>query len=165
MERKKYGWTVKGILGMVFSPMGLFFLVMGLILWYFKAGRKPEDPQIFLYVFGGMGAAFFLGGLGLLMADVRRRALQRRAYEGGYYVTGKIVGVKTQKNVTLNGVHPVVVECRYQDPSSGDERICRSRYLYGNVDGRLLSDAVPVYIDRMNDKAAYADIDAVFREE
>lgn len=165
MERKKYGWTVKGILGMAFSPMGFFFLVLGLVLWACKAGRKPEDPQIFLYVFGGMGAVFFLGGLSLLLLDVRRRALQRRAYEGGYYVMGKIVGVKTQKNVNMNGMHPVVVECRYEDPSSGDERICCSRYLYRNVEGQLKSDEAPVYIDRMNENVAFVDIDAVLREE
>ena len=160
MERKKYGWTVKGILGIVFSPMGFLFLVLGLSFWYYKVGSDPGDPQIFLYVFGGMGAAFFLVGLGLLLADVRRRALQRRAYEGGYYVMAKIAGVHTQKNVNMNGMNPVVVECHYQDPS-GVVHIYRSRYLYMHVDGLLQSDQVPVYIDRMNEDVGFVDIDAV----
>ncbi|MBR4539522.1 MAG: hypothetical protein IKO52_11865 [Clostridia bacterium] len=161
MERKKYGWTVKGILGLVFSPMGLLFLILGISFWYYKAGSNPEDPQIFLYVFGGMGAAFFLVGLSLLLADVRRRALQRRAYEGGYYVMAKIAGVHAQKNVNMNGMNPVVVECHYQDPSSGVVHIYRSRYLYMHVDGLLQSDQVPVYIDRMNEDVGFVDIDAV----
>lgn len=161
MDRKKYGWTVKGILGIVFSPMGLLFLILGISFWYYKVGSDPEDPQIFLYVFGGMGAAFFLVGLGLLLADVRRCALQRRAYEGGYYVMAKIAGVHTQKNVNMNGMNPVVVECHYQDPSSGVVHIYRSRYLYMHVDGLLQSDQVPVYIDRMNEDIGFVDIDAV----
>ncbi len=161
MERKKYGWTVKGILGMVFSPMGLLFLILGLSFWYYKVGSDPEDPQIFLYVFGGMGAAFFLAGLVLLLADVRRRALLRRAYEGGYYVMAEIAGVNAQKNVNMNGMNPIVVECHYKDPSSGVVHIYHSRYLYIHVDGLLQSDQVPVYIDRMNEDVGFVDIDAV----
>ena len=83
---KKYGWTVKGILGMIFSPMGLLFLTMGILFWHFKIGDDPEAPEIFLYTFGGMGAVFLIVGLVLLLADIRRRALLRRAYEGGHYV-------------------------------------------------------------------------------
>ena len=50
MEKKKYGWTALGIVGMIFLPMGLVFLPLGIALWDAKAGRQPEDPQIFLYV-------------------------------------------------------------------------------------------------------------------
>jgi len=160
-ERKKYGWTVKGMLGMIFGPMGLFFLILGVLLWYFKAGENPEDPLIFLYVFGGMGGAFFLAGLGLLLSDVRRRALMRRAYEGGYYVMGRIVGVNAQRQVYMNGRNPGVVECHYTDPATGDVHVCYSRYLYVNVEDLLQSDQVPVYIDRTDDRVVFVDIDAV----
>ena len=30
-RKKKYGWTVRGILGFVFGPMGLLFLSLGLL--------------------------------------------------------------------------------------------------------------------------------------
>ena len=63
-KRRKYGWTAKGIVGMIFSPLGFFFLAMGVLFHHFRIGEKPGDPWIFLYVFGGMGAAFFLAGLG-----------------------------------------------------------------------------------------------------
>ena len=163
-ERKKYGWTVKGIIGMIFSPMGLFFLVMGILFWYYKVGTDPEDPQIFLYVFGGMGAAFLLVGLGLLLADIHHRAQLRRAYEGGYYVMAKIAGTNTQKNVNMNGRNPVIVECHYTDPSTGVAHVYYSRYLYTHVADLLQSDQVPVYIDRMNDKVGFVDIDVVLPE-
>ena len=76
-ERKKYGWTAKGIVGMVFLPMGLMFLTMGVLFWYLKVGDEPEMPKIFLYTFGGMGAVFLAVGLGLLLADIHRRTLLR----------------------------------------------------------------------------------------
>jgi hypothetical protein len=160
-ERKKYGWTVRGLLGMIFSPLGFFFLTMGVLFWYFKVGQKPKEPWIFLYVFGGMGAAFFLAGLGLLISDLYRRALLRRAYEGGYSVMAKIADVSTQKNVNMNGQSPYVVECHYTDPATGTVHVYYSRYLYIDVSDLLQSDQVPVYIDRMNEKIGFVDIDAV----
>ena len=159
--RKKYGWTVKGILGMIFSPMGFLFLTLGICFWYFKVGDDPEAPEVFLYTFGGMGAVFLLPGLALLLADIRRRALLRRAYEGGYYVTAQIAGIHDQKNVHMYGRHPSVVECHYTDPDTGVVHVYYSRYLYINVSDLLQSDQVPVYIDRMNGRVGFVDIDAV----
>lgn len=163
-NRKKYGWTARGIVGMIFAPMGALFLALGILLWLNKAGNNPEDPQIFLFVFGGIGAAFLLTGLGLMTADLRRRALQKRAYEGGYYVMAKITGVNPQRNVNINGRNPVVVECHYTDPSTGVVHVWHSRYLYVDAGSLLQAEEVPVYIDRMNDGVGFVDIDAVLPE-
>ena len=163
-ERKKYGWTAKGIVGMVFLPMGLMFLTMGILFWYLKVGDEPEGPKIFLYTFGVMGAVFLAVGLALLLGDIRRRALLRRAYEGGYCVMAQIAGINNQQNVRVNGGSPCVVECHYQDPATGTVHVYYSRYLYVSVAGLLKSDQVPVYIDRMNEKIGFVDIDAVLPE-
>ena len=162
--QKKYGWTEKGILGMVFLPLGLLFLPLGILFWYFQVGDDPESPQIFLYTFGGMGAAFLLAGLVLLLLDVRRRAQLRRAYEGGYSVMAKIAGVNAQYNVKINRTYPSVVECHYTDPDTGIVHVYFSRYLYVSVDNLLQSDQVPVYIDRTDDRIGFVDIDAVLPE-
>lgn len=83
--RKKMGWKVFGILGFVFAPMGFLFLMIG-----FLVGRDGSihwrgngDPVIFTAVFCGVGGLFLLLGLGFLAADIRRRYLLRRAYDGG----------------------------------------------------------------------------------
>lgn len=163
IEKKKYGWTAKGIVGMIFTPIGLFFLMLGIVFWQYKVGSDPEDPQVFLLAFGGIGAIFTIIGLALLLSDIRRRALQRRAYEGGNYVMATIAGVNTQRNVNMNGRNPVVVECHYTDPS-GVAHVYYSRYLYTNVEDLLQGKEVPVYIDRMNENVAFVDIDAVLPE-
>ena len=161
MEKQKYGWTVWGIISFVFIPIGLIFLPIGLGLWYAKAGNDPEDPIIFLVVFGGIGALFLIIGLAFLAVDLRRRARMRRAYEGGYYVMAKIADIKV--NTSINGVHgsPWVVECHYNDPDTGETHIWYSRNLYMNVKDLLTSDEVPVYIDRYDKRIAYVDVDAV----
>ena len=164
-NRKKYGWTVRGILGFVFAPMGLLFLTLGLLFWYFRVGDEPEDPEIFLYVFGGMGAAFLLIGLILLGMDLYRRARLRRAYEGGYCVMAKIAGRNTVESVSFhNGRHPCVVECHYTDPATGTVHVFYSRYLNIQVWDLLKADEVPVYLDRMDQRVGFVDIDAVLPE-
>ena len=158
--KKKYGWTEKGIVGFIFTPMGLFFLILGVALWRLDAGDTPAESRIFLFVFGGMGAAFLLVGLGLLLADVSRRHAMRRAYEGGFYVMAKIVGTQTKTNVNSYGTNPNVVECHYKDPDTGEMHIYYSRYLFFNPSDMFTTDEVPVYIDRLGGKGVFVDIDA-----
>lgn len=159
--KKKLGWTEKGILGWVFAPMGLLFLALGLLLWYIQAGDDPGDPLVFLCVFGGMGAVFFLIGGGLLLWELKRRLTARQALDDGRYVMAKIVGVQVRTNVNTGRGNPRVVECHYQDPDTGVTHVCFSRYLNFDPAGILTSDQVPVYLDRNSGKPLFVDIDAV----
>lgn len=163
--RKKMGWTVFGILGFIFTPMGLLFVTLGLTLWQSKsvAWKHPDDPVVFISVFGGVGGLFLILGLVFLAVDLRRRYLLRRAYDSGNCVNAKILGVNEQKNVNMVNGHPRVLECAWTD-DSGVVHIYRSRYLYINVEKLLKSDTVPVYIDRYNENVGFVDIDAVLPE-
>ena len=158
---RKFGWTEKGILGFIFSPLGAFFVILGMALYAAGAGNDPEDPMVFLCVFGGMGTLFLLLGLGFLGADLARRNAMRRAVDGGNYVMAKIVNVQKQLNVNAGGSHPTVVECHWKNPDTGETHVFFSRYLYFDPTDMFTSDEVPVYIDRSNEKAFYVDIDAV----
>ena len=60
---RKFGWTTLGIIGFIFAPLGAFFIALGVLLFAVKAGTDPEDPMVFLCVFGGMGLIFCLIGL------------------------------------------------------------------------------------------------------
>ena len=159
---KKYGWTEKGIVGMIFTPLGLIFLIVGAVVIRFNA-VAPEERLAFLISFVGVGAVFFLVGLILLAIDLWRRRRQRSAYEGGHYVMGKIAGVKTITQVNMPSGHPVAVEVHYADPDTGTVHVYYSRNLYVNVGDMLMGEDVPVYIDR-DSGAAFVDIDAVLPE-
>ena len=164
-KRKKYGWTVRGILGFIFGPMGLLFLALGVLFWYFRVGADPDDPEVFLYTFGILGACFLLSALILLGLDLYRRARLRRAYEGGYCVMAKIAGKNAVETVTYtNGRHPCIVECHYTDPATGTVHVFYSRYLKVQVGDLLKADEVPVYLDRMDQRVGFVDIDAVLPE-
>ena len=164
LMRKKLGWTAKGIVGMIFTPVGLVFAVLAVVLWRSDtAWKHPEDPVVFLSVFGGIGGMFLIIGLALLGADIRRRIRLRRAYDGGNCVDAEIIGVRSRNNVNMNGSHPCVVECAHTD-ASGVVHVYHSRYLYRDVTQFLTSKTVPVYIDRFDDNIGFVDIDAVLPE-
>ena len=130
-------------------------------MWLFKAGEDPEDPGIFLAVFGSIGAIFLLIGLELLLAEAHHRSLLRRAYESGHYVMAKIAGVRQQQTSNRGAQYPYVLECHYTDPDTGVAHVYFSRPLYVNAQDLLTSDEVPVYIDRMREDVGFVDVDAV----
>ncbi len=165
MEKKKYGWTALGIVGFIFTPIGLLFTVLGAVIGRSPsvAWQGPDDPAVFLAVFCGVGGLFLLLGLLFLFLEFRRRRLLRRAYEGGNRVDAKILTVAEQRNVNVNGRSPRVVECAWTAPS-GVFHVYRSRYLYTDVTKLLETETVPVYIDRDDENIGFVDIDAVLPE-
>ena len=159
MDIKRYGWTEKGIVGLIFAPIGLVFLVVGLL---FNAQlQAPEERLVFLICFAGMGGAFLAVGLILLGLELWRRKRQRDAYEGGYHVMGKVAGCRVNTRVNLNGTHPMVVEVHVTDPDTGTVHVFHSRYLYVNVEPLLTADEVPVYLNREDGRVGFVDIDAI----
>lgn len=163
--KKKMGWTVYGIIGFIFTPMGLLFLLLGLLIGTNKAmtWKDPEDPVIFLSVFGGIGSIFLILGLVFLYLDLRRRFLLRRAYACGNCVEAKILGMVEQRNMNMINGAPRMLEAAWTD-GNGVVHVYRSRYLYTNVAKLLTAETVPVYIDRYNESIGFVDIDAVLPE-
>ena len=163
--KKNFGWTVYGILGFIFAPMGALFLAIGLFVGQSRSARwqSPEDPVIFRAIFCGIGGIFLLLGLIFLFIDLRRRYLQRRAYNCGNCVDARILGMAAQKNVNTFQGQPRMLEVAWTD-GSGVVHVYRSRYLYTDVTALLKSDTVPVYVDRFNENIGFVDIDAVLPE-
>ncbi len=163
--RKKMGWTVFGILGYIFAPMGFLFLMICFFVGRdgYSHWRGNGDPAVFTAVFCGFGGLFLLLGLGFLAVDIRRRYLLRRAYDGGSCVEAQILGVVTQRNVNMPYGQPRMVEAAWTDPN-GVVHVYRSRYVNVDVTKLLKSTTVPVYIDRYNENIGFVDIDAVLPE-
>lgn len=164
MERKKFGWTSKGLVGLIFLPLGLIYLVLGVCLGHLPNVGGPAGSRLFLYIFGGLGLVFSVLGFLLLASDLHRRALLRRAWESGNYVMATIADISPRGNVRINGRSPYVVECHYTEPGRDVTHVYFSRDLYTDVRDLLKSDQVPVYIDRMNEDVGFVDIDAVLPE-
>ncbi|MBQ6515307.1 MAG: hypothetical protein IJI09_11385 [Clostridia bacterium] len=163
--KKHFGWTVYGILGYIFAPMGALFAAIGLFVGQSLNARwqSPEDPVIFRAIFCSVGGIFLLLGLVFLFVDLRRRYLLGRAYNCGNCVDAQVLGMVTQKNVSTFQGQPRMLEAAWTD-GSGVVHVYRSRYLYTDVTRLLKSDTVPVYVDRFDENIGFVDIDAVLPE-
>ncbi|MBQ6527429.1 MAG: hypothetical protein IJI38_02790 [Clostridia bacterium] len=158
------GWKVYGILGIVFLILGSVFLIVGIAL-HFADALNPVGQSVALsvvcFVFTLLGLCFgMLGGI-FLMKDLNRKRNERRAFEGGYCVKGRIAGFVERREVTINGRHPITVECHVEDLDSRTLHVYESKYLYFIPDTKLIGQEVDIYLDRMNDKAYYVDIDSL----
>ena len=162
--KKKMGWTAKGIIGFIFTPIGALFILIAVLAWKLKPEwNNPIGAVIFQSVFGGLGLIFLFLGLVFLGLDLHRRSLLRRAYYSGNRVEAEIIRSVPQTNVNTYKGQPSVMECAYTDPS-GIVHIYRSRYLFTDVTKLLTAKTVPVYIDREDDDIGFVDIDAVLPE-
>ena len=182
--KKKMGWTAFVLMGSIFAPMGLLFVVLGAVLGQSTnvRWRTPNDSVIFTAVFCGVGGIFLVLGLAFLAFDLRRRYLLRRAYASGNRVEAEILGMAEPRNGSMfSGSTPVVqaeasrkeqatlyggpraLEAAWTD-ANGVVHIYRSRYLRSNVEKLLKSNTVPVYIDRYNENIGFVDVDAVLPE-
>ena len=157
---KKFGWTVWGIVGFVFAPIGALFLAIGLAATYTGMFRITGDYNLFCYTFTGVGALFLLLGLAFLSKDLQRRHRLRQAYYSGNCVDAEIVSILTVPNVRVNGRNPFVIECAYTD-AYGETHRYQSRYIYSFPPEDLIGRTVPVYIDRLYEDDAFVDVDSI----
>lgn len=162
MRKKKFGWTVWGIIGFVFAPIGLIFLPIGLLVSSAESFQSSGDTAVFKYTFVGIGGLFLLLGLGMLIYDLLRRHRLRQAFYGGYCADAKIIRIREIRNVNINGRHPVVIECSYTG-ASGEEHLYRNRYLYTVPSEEMVGKTVPVYLDRMDESIGFVDVDEVLK--
>ncbi|MCR4883628.1 MAG: phage holin family protein [Clostridiales bacterium] len=170
MDRKKIRleWSAFGIVGLVFFLIGILFLAIGLSIGFSfsRAGlfQNFEEGYLFLAVFGGIGAIFTVIGAVFLFREISKRRRTLRAFESGYYITAKVTGIVRHTNVRINGRCPYTIECQVNDRDTGKLHVYESRYLYFVPDENLVGKEVKVYLDRMDEKSYYVDVDDIIPE-
>ena len=165
-NRPRAGWSAIGMVGLVFFPIGLIFLGIGLGIgaaFYSRSGFSSRfSEMVFLpAIFVLMGLLFAVLGAIFLIIEIRRRRGIRRVFESGYSVKGTIAGYHPVMNVTINGRNPYVLEIHVHHQDTGTMDVYQSRYLSFVPDEELMGREVDVYIDRMGGKDYYVDIDAI----
>ncbi|MBQ9326651.1 MAG: hypothetical protein IJ246_12885 [Clostridia bacterium] len=161
-KKRKRGYTALDILGFVFVPMGLVYLLVGILVGRLVSLRQGN--QLFILVFGGVGGCFLLLGIIFLLVAYSKRNRLRQLMEGGYSVQARITGCHEVKNMTVHGRHPFQVECAWEDPATHAVHIFLSRPLPFDPRDLLTSETVPVYVDRWQVQDGYVDIDACLPE-
>ena len=130
------------LVGIIFTLIGAVFLPIGIFL-------RGVDG-LFFFAFGMVGAVLLGIGIALLIVSSRRRRVQRAVTEKGDYVIARITGIRRDMNVTINGVHPYIIECSFRDPDNGITHTFRSENLLEDPSPYLDSDEIRVYINPDN---------------
>ena len=118
----KFSCSALDIIGMIFTPLGLVFILVGGIITAF-AENHPEnttgDPRLFFWLFGGIGSIFLILGIIFLLLMLRRRSLHRQLFAEGHYVMATVTSVMPNYNVRINGRTPYTC-LLYTSPSPRD---------------------------------------------
>jgi len=159
-KKVKVGLNAVGIVGIVFTIIGAFFLVLGIVMGIGLRSEMGFESIVFLFSFGGIGLFFFVLGLTFLITLGNQKKTAQRLLENGNYVVAEIFDISQNYNVSVGNKHPFVVSCKYE-AVDGTVHIFKSRYLYFNPEPLLKNNVVRVYVDNDNFKKYYVDIDEV----
>lgn len=123
-----------------------------------KIGVKSID-LVFL-IFPGIGSIFLvIGGVGIIIKG-RRKALEKKLMSYGDKVFAKIIDVCNNTRYTVNGRHPYVIICQWNNEIDGKEYIFKSGNLWFDPTFAIEQkniDTLPVYIDMKNKKKYVID--------
>ncbi len=157
-RKPKFSCSALDIIGMIFAPLGLIFVLLGIGL---TAG---SGQGLFLMVFGGIGGIFLILGILFLLLMLHRRGICRELFNEGHYVMATVTSVMPNYNVRVNGRTPYLAECSYTDPDTGVLHLFQSRNLYFDPTSILMDAQVPVYVRKGDYRHYYVDVDAVLPE-
>lgn len=159
MERKlKFGLNVFLLLGIIFSVLGGFFTVLGILLGRSVPG---EDGRILGIVFPCIGIPFLLVGLSFLGIELANRAQIRALVKSGSYIWGSVTRIDLDYQVTINNRHPyvAVVCCQH----GGQSHFFTSRHLPRHFPEDLVGKQVKVYCSAPKFKPYYVDLEPLLQ--
>ena len=165
------------MVGIIFAPIGALFLVIGILIsssLYYKGGNvtingvytycPPGEFNIaigmFLGIFGGLGLIFFILGMILLINGLKRSKAIKQLLEEGKQITATITDIERNQSVRVNGRHPYIVYCEYEDAYSGKIHVFRSDNVMDNP-GDVIGQSIPVMVDRDNWDLYYVDTNSL----
>lgn len=161
-EKKASSFLAQTLLGIIFSLIGVPFLILGIyfavhIAWLSDTGSG--DVKILPAVFCLLGGIFVMIGGGFLIWVAGKKKKIRDVVAGGYTVNAVISEVSRNCNVEVNGRNPYKIICQYQD-AQGILHIFSSENIMFNP-GNLTGQYVRVYVEPGNLNHYYVDIDSV----
>jgi len=153
-----------GILfGSIFGGVGAIFVVIGLLMTnnidrLVNSPNSQGDVTILPIVFTGVGLVCVLIGLPFILHDVKVMKNKKRIIAEGYYIYAKVVEIRPNFSVSINGRHPYIAECQYTDPATGAIHVFRSANIMYCPE-QLLDTEIRVWVDRNNYSIYEVDIE------
>ncbi len=162
-SKMKMQVRVFDIMGIVFTLVGLPFFIFGIFAALHIedfARHGTGDVRLLPMIFIALGAVFLVLGFVFLLVSMKQRALKRQLIQNGFYITATIRNIYPKTNVSVNGKNPYVVECYYNDYSTGQTHVFTSGYIPFYPENAK-DTTIRVYVDPQNMDKYYVDIESL----
>lgn len=149
MKRDDRGSDAVTLCGVVFTVVGLLFVILGAWMSFnfdFVARHGTGDVEMLPVMFVGMGAAFGVLGAFILRGVTRRRAEIKSLVRAGRFVLARVVEVFDDESVRVNHRPGTRVRCVFVDPLSEREYSFVSDPLFGR-EPRIADGTARVYVN------------------
>lgn len=165
---KKKENLAERLLGIIFTILGAVFLAVALIVAVAVlpnvTGAEGENLYILPIVFGSIGTPFLLVGIGFLIFVGKMDGKKKALMQNGNLIYAEVTGGSEVFNVQVNGRHPWKLECRYEDPFSGEIYLYSSRNTFTDP-YPYIGQQIAVYVDKNDPSKYYVDIQSLRQQE
>lgn len=150
-------------IGAVFTGLGIVFVLIAAVsgITFFRLNgqvRHFPDMLPFFLTFAVVGSVFTIVGLAFLIHSKRQKNKRKQLMESGERLFAEITGGYLDYSLRINGRYPYRLECRYEDPFSGESYLYRSGPVW--FDPSLFTgQQVTVYANRNDRSIYYVDTD------
>lgn len=164
-RKRKFEWDALFIVSLVFLIIGTVFTILGAafrinLRVLVNSPASVGALHILQLIFLVLGLSFLVVGVLCAVMKIKKNNMIDRVISEGYSVMATIVSVDYNYSVTVNGRHPSVLECHYQDPSTGLMHVFMSKDIYLNPQ-ELVGTEIRVYVDRTDYSRYYVDVESV----
>lgn len=122
--------------------------------------KTPHSSMIAGIILAVMGLVFVLIGIVPAVLGIRKAAKKKELLQQGRYIYAVIERVDLNYNYCVNGRHPYVVYCNYQDEYSGVTYKFKSDNLWTDPYPHLQHGSnVRVYVDGQDYSKYYVDVE------
>lgn len=158
--------NVQLLVGWIFSINGFVFAAMGILFFFFGDRNSVEgsfdDPVKNFYmltgIFTAMGLLFLAVGMFFVIKEISKKRRRKALLNTGYRIYGTISETYPDIKISINGIHPNYVVCRYEDPVTLRTEFYRSLNYCVDLSGAI-GMTVSIYLDPNNHSSYYMDFD------
>lgn len=123
-----------------------------------------KNSSYFAFIFPVIGGITFIIGILILINKIKRKNMKSELLKNGDYITAEIEEIIYNTSYTVNGRHPYIITCRWENPADGNTYLFKSENIWYNpasiIEERNIT-TFPVYINRNNLKKYFMSLENI----
>lgn len=119
--------------------------------------------MVMTFVMAGIGFAMMIGAMIPFILMINKKKKRNNLLQNGYTIEATVTDIFLNQNLSVNGRHPYVVYCTYEDIYSGVQHRFKSENLWVDPEPIIqVGSPLKVYVSSHNDFSNYyVDVESV----